>query len=457
MRKLPDEVRDLAAEVGVGLRQDGKLVTQRRTYKLITPLLGGGVESKEADPVKCVTEKGIRGQLRFWWRACKGDSALTSQREILRDLKQREEAVWGSAGSSTSTSPSKVSLSVRILNTGFEDEPFILDDKDRPRPRPGTVVPAYGAFSLQPTDEERKKILNAELELRVVRIGVEFELTLGLAPELSAEQLGEIDAALWCWETFGGVGGRTRRGFGALQLVKRDDQIVVPPTLTTVEASINQKLSEAVGTGTWHESVPHLSTNASLLRFTKRLDQRADFTKNNGEALQVTNALKAWRHLVDSLQRFRQSPRTSTQYHGRSHWPEPDAIRRRTSHAAHRTPEHPVTDKFPRAAFGLPIIFKFKDDDVKKGDPPQTTLSGVNKINRLASPLILRPLACANDEAVGLVLILDTPRSPPGGTFLEGHGVVPIDLSAAEAGQIEPLKRVTPIEPDILKAFLKTV
>lgn len=456
MRTLPDEIKELAAAVGVGLRHDGKLVTETRSYRLITPLLGGGVESKEADPVKCVTEKGVRGQLRFWWRACKGASAFTSPHDILRDLKQRENALWGSAGSATSTSPSKISLVVRILNPGFTDEPFVLDERDRPRPRRGTVVHPYGAFSLQPTDDEKKKILNGELRLRVVRIGVEFELTLGLAPELTVEQIDDIKAAIWCWETFGGVGGRTRRGFGALQLVRQGDQIVDAPPLTKVDETINQKLGDIIAKGNWPESVPHVSTKAGQLKFTRKLDPRTDFTTNDGEAMQVTSALKAWRHLVDSLQRFRQSPRTSTKYHGRSHWPEPDAIRRRTTSAPHRTPDHPVGDKFPRGAFGLPIIFKFKDEDVRQGDPPQTTLAGI-KHNRLASPLILRPLACANDEAVGLALILNTPRTPPGGAFLEGHGVVAIDLSPTDAGQIEPLRHNTPIEPDVLKAFLKIV
>lgn len=457
MRRLPDEIRELAAAVGIGLRQDGKLITQTRSYRLITPLLGGGVESKEADPVKCVTEKGIRGQLRFWWRACKGASALTSQRDILRDLRQREDALWGSAGSATSTSPSKVSLAVRILNSGFEDEPFILDQRNRPQRRPGTVVPPYGAFSLQPTEEERTRILNGSLQLRVVRIGVEFELTLGLMPGLTVEQLEEVDAALWCWETFGGVGGRTRRGFGALQLVKQGDQIVEAPPLTKVGDTITQKLGDIIANGNWHESVPRVSTRAGQLKFTRKLDPRVDFTTNDGEAMQPTDALRAWRHLVDSLQRFRQSPRTSTQYRGRSHWPEPDAIRRKTKHAEHRVPKDPAIDKFPRAAFGLPIIFKFKNEDVSQGDPDQTTLSGGASYNRLASPLIFRPLACANGEAVGLALILDTPRTPPDGAILEGHGSVQIDLTPTEAGQIEPLKHIMPIETDVLKAFLKTV
>jgi len=289
-------------------------------------MLGGGVESKEADPVKCVTEKGIRGQLRFWWRACKGASTLSSQRDILRDLKRREDALWGSASASTTSSPSKVSLAVKILNQGFKDEPFILDQRNRPRPRPGTVVPSYGAFSLQPTEEERTKILDGELQLRVVRIGVEFELTLGLAPELTVEQMEEVDAALWCWETFSGVGGRTRRGFGALQLVKQDDQMVEAPPLAKVDETIRQRLGEIIASGNWHESVPHVSTKAGQLKLTKMLDPRVDFTTNDGDAMPSTNALRAWRHLVDSLQRFRQSPRTSTEYRGRSQWPEPDAI-----------------------------------------------------------------------------------------------------------------------------------
>jgi CRISPR-associated protein Cmr1 len=423
---------------------------------LITPLLGGGVESKEADPVKCVTEKGIRGQLRFWWRACKGASALTSQRDILRDLKQREDALWGNAGSAKNTLPSKVSLAVKILKPGFEDEPFILE-RNRPQRRPGTVVPAYAAFSLQPTEEERTRIVNGQLQLRVVRIGVEFELTIGLAPALTVEQTEEIDAALWCWETFGGVGGRTRRGFGALQLVKQGDQVVEAPPLAKVDETIKQRLSEIIANGNWHESVPHVSTKAGHLKLTRALDPRVDFTTNDGEAMPLTKALRAWRHLIDSLQRFRQSPRTSTEFRGRSHWPEPDAIRRRTTNADHRVPKDPAIDKFPRAAFGLPIIFKFKNEDVVRGDPDQTTLSGGANYNRLASPLILRPLACANGDAAGLALVLDTPRTPPDGAVLEGHGAVQIDLTATEAGQIKPLSHIAPIETDVLKAFLKIV
>ena len=67
-------------------------------------------------------------------------------------------------------------------------------------------------------------------------------------------------------------------------------------------------------------------------------------------------------------------------------------------------PVHPV-QKFPRGKFGLPIIFEFKKDDVRNGDPKKSTLQG-SEHDRLASPLILRPIDCS-DGAVGLALLLE--------------------------------------------------
>ena len=45
------------------------MITQTRSYKLITPLFGGGVEAGKNDENIPVNGKCIRGQLRFWWRA----------------------------------------------------------------------------------------------------------------------------------------------------------------------------------------------------------------------------------------------------------------------------------------------------------------------------------------------------------------------------------------------------
>jgi len=82
---------------------------------------------------------------------------------------------------------------------------------------------------------------------------------------------------------------------------------------------------------------------------------------------------------------------------------------------AHANPiPDPLTDKFPRAAFGLPIIFQFKDRDDRNPDnpsrDPRKTVLQLATSERLASPLILKPLACQSGAYVGLALILEETR-----------------------------------------------
>ncbi|MFZ1753938.1 MAG: hypothetical protein WBO46_01600 [Caldilineaceae bacterium] len=177
--------------------------------------------------------------------------------------------------------------------------------------------------------------------------------------------------------------------------------------------------------------------------------------------------MAVWLDLTTALAEFRQAPKgrppgtqSSSWRPGRSFWPEPDEIRRRTRAKESHPPRHPVR-KFPRAAFGLPIIFEFKREDVAAGDPWKTTLQGLDH-DRLASPLIIRPIACT-DGAVGLAAILEAPIQPPGGWLLKDvpnsltHPPIEAELAnTAEANTINPLQNVGG-ETDVLLAFLKSL
>jgi hypothetical protein len=94
---------------------------------------------------------------------------------------------------------------------------------------------------------------------------------------------------------------------------------------------------------------------------------------------------KAWENLIQKYQRFRQM-RTGNP--GRSKWPEPNAIRILTGQY---NPKHrPLKDSelwFPRAAYGLPIVFHFKD----QGEP-NSKLEVSEKEDRWASPVILKAI-----------------------------------------------------------------
>ncbi|GIW75944.1 MAG: hypothetical protein KatS3mg104_1007 [Phycisphaerae bacterium] len=132
---------------------------------------------------------------------------------------------------------------------------------------------------------------------------------------------------------------------------------------------------------------------------------------------QPADAIPVWDWLIGRFRHFRQgeglgrNPGSQPNRPGRSRWPEPETIRRVTGRriARHaRLPRIP-DDAFPRAELGLPIVFHFKDKD----DPPDTVLypsaGPEGKRERMASPLILKPLALQSGKAVPLILRLKTP------------------------------------------------
>ena len=414
--------------------KDGR-ITQVRTYKLITPLYGGGAETQKPDEVTVVRASEIRGLLRFWWRATRGGQFDGS----LAKMRAAEEAIWGSAAGEGKAGPSPVALAVHVLKRGQKiRDVSIRTRRGNQRVNIGDPRSPYGyvAFPLRDSRGSVWKDVEFELYITINRTNVQ-----GGGKTLNVQE--EVEAALWAWETFGGVGARTRRGFGALQLTKIDGQSVHEPTAKEVETYVRNGLQKYVRGTQWPRGVAHLTPNM-MWKITNR--------RNDADA--------AWRYLFKSLKDFRQArhPDSKGRPFGRSKWPEPDAIRRITgTFSPGHAPQHPVRDKFPRGQFGLPIIFQFKETDEQNGDPPKTVLEGTQH-DRFASRLILRPLACQGG-AVGLACVLEGPQDPPGGYVLkqQSNGQVlarpNVDLTKQDALKIEPLNG----EPNVLKAFLKTL
>lgn len=388
---------------------------QIRVYNVITPLFGGGVIPRETDPVTPIRGTEIRGHLRFWWRATQGGRFDGD----VKQMKAAEDALWGAAATVDGPGPSRVQVMVKTLDQG---NPFIVRNRGQTVSISHYRSPySYGAFPLE--------------QDQTVREGIKFELAL----EYPKKNHAEIEAALWAWETFGGIGARTRRGFGALDCVRIDGKRPAKPASSDIKSYIEAGLNRHINGEKWTIDLPHL-TKSSLFKLTPPED----------------DALASLRRLLAALKRFRQTrnPGQGQNRPGRSQWPEPDAIRRLTGQRSQRHQQSLSNiDKFPRAAFGLPIVFQFINE--RAGDPRQTSLQG-RDFDRLASPLILRPILCADNRAVGVALVLETPHHPPGGLILKGargNPAVRSDLTPAEANQIEPLQGQT----DVLQAFLDTL
>lgn len=432
MRKQPTN-----SPPAVTVQRDESIITQVRTYELITPLYGGGAEAGKPDLDMPIRGTAIRGHLRFWWRACRGGQFNGD----LVAMKKAEDALWGAAHTTPDEADKEkaqekkeptVQISVEMSKTGELVKPFRIekDKRGKNQSKPVQGIPPYAAFPLLPEKEELEKPVPF---VQDVLDGVSFRVRISF-PE---NRQTDVEAALWAWETFGGIGARTRRGFGALRLVaigdKNNDNL---PSFNAVGTWFSENFKKYLHDGKPPEGIPHIS---SKMQFHAMLPYK------NGKV--------AWEKLIEKLSHFRQIPDGRD---GRSNWPEPEAIREIVKRRYFKYSARPGSRKFPRAEFGLPIIFHFKDT----GDPGDTTLQGVqdeeNHIDRLASPLILRPLFCKDNQYVGLAVVLEGPRTPPGGLRLvekdrpSALHIVESKLTKKEAQTIEVLRG----EPDVLKAFL---
>ncbi|NKN34658.1 type III-B CRISPR module RAMP protein Cmr1 [Marichromatium bheemlicum] len=293
--------------------------------KLVTPLYGGGVEAGEVDKDLPIRASSIRGQLRFWWRiACGGEDRERSER-----LFKREQAIWGGIGAEGPVA-SRVRVQVRRPQT--------------PRPK---LIGAQGLkldYALFPAISDGAELAES---------GIEFYLTVSFAADLAEPARDEVRMALRWWASFGGVGARTRRGLGAVEV-----ESLVPVDADEVE--------DAGGRLCLGRQAPDArSGHERAVGLLKCFRQDEGVGRNHG----------------------------SKKCPGRSCWPEPDAIRQLSgcSSRDHAKPFVDYEPVFPRAAFGLPIVFDFKG----RGEPSGFVLEPADlekeKRERMASPLILRP------------------------------------------------------------------
>lgn len=431
----------------IPVQKPGWTITTR-TYKVITPLWGGGVEANVNDPVTLIRGSSIRGHLRFWWRALRGNSNGSS----ITAMREKENSIWGST-----KVPSQVKITVNVTNKGTKYQPESILPPTHPRYRqitdPGDVNSrdAYVTFPLRLTYDERQ----ANKAPASLTENIQFSMVL----EYPDSVKDEVEAALWAWQTFGGIGARTRRGMGAIECIEVDGNSQTRQSAENFQRSINENLNKWIKDDDFPAGVPHMSHGLNY-----KLSSRQNHK---------TTGIEALRNIISQYKRFRQSrpdAEENPQDPGRSHWPEPDLIRacfpgRTFRHAI----AHQVHGKAPRAVFGLPLIIHFKTyNDGQGEDPEETTIQGVGGIDRLASPLLIRPIHLSSGFA-GMAVLLewnkvntgDEPYTPPDGlAVVDGKNAVlctpSTRLTPADASHIEPLNRLSR-ETNPLLGFLRYI
>lgn len=356
---------DVKHAIDTKIHEDQRLFKEPLTIHLVTPMFGGGPQSNSIDQDRPIRESAIRGHLRFWWRATRGAACKNAN-----ELSKREAEIFGHTEQASQ---------IQVITHYEKDEvkrnsKVFFKKKNHPFPR----------YVLSNMKDKTPYLMKAQfsLNIRLSKKTTDFELIKK-----------EVEAALWAWINFGGLGSRTRRGCGSLYC--KQFSPYNKRTKSQLEKWFEQKLLEydiqlPVSSREW----PTLSREFKVQAF-------------------PSSMISSWQSVIQTYETFRRRSNPDKK-RGRSCWPEADTIRLLTGKAksGHHIPypkEKPFKyQAFPRAQFGLPIQFRFAPKDSGK-DPDPVTLLPKGK-DRLASPLILKPLAINQNESVGMVIVLQQPK-----------------------------------------------
>lgn len=371
--------------------------------ELITPMYGGGVESTKVDEKMPIRVSSIRGQLRFWWRL------LAKNKWKIADIPKAETKLWGGMGQgSEDGKASKILLKIKnmpvvkindnLIKEKGEDKNFIRYDK----------IPNL-SYVLFPASNATDRAHNPHLLLKPE--GINWELDFSFTPTTTSTQKEQVIETLQWWANFGGLGFRTRKGLGAIHVSQSTDFPEICEILTETE----------------------IQETGCKISFIKN-------TVSNNPLAQLESGIKKLSDFRQAINIARNPSTDTSKPAGRSYWSEPDAIRlitgkyldlteenklnRPTEKVKNHKPVHQAKELFPRSLFGLPIIYKFMNDEYydkkdpkdrtenrmriqtpDKREPLQATVSPEYG-ERLASPLIIRPFYKGFNQWIAIALLL---------------------------------------------------
>ncbi len=358
------------------------------TFKLITPLAMGG-----ADPRPAIAPQGpshlhaiaelrppsVKGMLRYWYRAL--DPAYGSH----------EAQFFGGTG----TDEGQSSFLLRVQHPG---QPRSIPWDDRGYGDDGRNGIRYLSYTLRQT--------NRQVARAVIAPGAAITLRLIFRRPTDSEQRRAVLGALWLLGHMGGLGSRSRRGFGTVAL----------QGWRVVQGAVWQELAQlpiAHGAPTPDEWLHRFEDGLKGLRAWYPGAATADHTVLAGARFRLlspghaSGRFQAWEYALDSagaaMQRFRLRWNVRDQ--------QSDYHRVKAHIVASITPNHGarLTAAPARAAFGLPLTFRYRS----LGDAaPPVSFRG-KPSERSASPIWIRVVAIG-DRCYPLYAWFRSPLLPGG-------------------------------------------
>ena len=404
------------------------------TIELVTPAYAGGADPKHADGIRPPTVKAL---LRFWWRALHPELPP-------KKLFAREAELFGST---------KKGQGVRIIPRERWVQPQHTPPGEEERDR----VHGYMAYGPVAWEKSRRRP-----ELKICRTHTPCKLPLALVlsdfvtvlnshrepkvrpltPMEWAMNRIELEAAVWMWSAFGGIGSRSRRAAGSVKTT--DFPFVVfpapqnapdgPPEWLASGLLLASAMQALEGiASTIRQSEDRNTAVAALAQILKKTPAKRYPSYPEHTALSKhsqffvgpckRDARAAWSEAYNKFYAFRRKLGWYRTQNERNGHPEGPDHKWRTALVANRNRQGTIPQrlrKAPRATrFGLPLT-----GHMSSHYAVDVMVEG-GKADRRASPLFFKVLEWGPEQFFPVVMYLPSRFLPADGTEIKVEVVEP--------------------------------
>jgi CRISPR-associated protein Cmr1 len=358
-------------------------------FEIVTPMFLGGADPKAGAELRGAS---LKGALRFWWRAL-----AWGRLRSLNRIHEDEARIFGSANSGQG----RVLLRILESRCQFMEarNQAVLKDAAGEVIRPGARYLGYGlveAFASRP-----RSVSAGQLIRPCIREGGRFTIELRLRPLRKDpansgsgapvndpdRDLASVLGALKLLGLIGGLGARTRRGWGSLALkkLKVDREVLRPPASAEEYES---EIRELVGASRLTPAPPPYTAFFEKARvlILKEGNTALDVLDDLGDTFQL---YRGWRHPSEAPEQ-----NFAHDHHGkaRGSWSIPAESFERGYPSV--TQNHPL-----RVEFGLPHNYDQRLNIEAEGH------------DRRASPLLFH-IHPVGDKYCAVATFLPTPFLP---------------------------------------------
>lgn len=379
--KLPWEIVRLQKLIKNGWSAMREIKSLKVTLETVTPLFLGGADARGAPELRALS---FRGVLRYWLRVALG-GVLGGNIEVVR---KEEENVFGSSSEGTgqaSTIIIRVNEQSPLPKTSYSQ---IVGEK-RIGNRKTMEYPglAYLFFIARGTRKESER--------SALSYGT-FTLSLSVRPSAKEGYDSLIKAyfALWLFTHLGGIGSRSRRGAGSLQVISVQGEprflenlpllITQAPTPQALKTELEQGLRKIRRVfGTEENQLVQVPSSFDVI---------------HPEACKiwiVDRTYSTWKQALDEVGKAFRDFRNRRQ-------PDYQTVKNSIQYGK------PLLKPVERATYGLPIQFYYRSLNNRGA-----ILEG-EKHERRASPLIIRVVKLASGQFVTMFIWFNSQLLPPG-------------------------------------------